>query len=197
MSVNDRLDQLEKTINDLKTVMIKTDDKIKEYLKTLEPKYHENKNFSEEFIFGKSLPHNTPSGKTISIECCHETDGTPWPHLFHTMHPQLNNISDMLATLLQCSCHKKQESEEKQLIEELTDKKEQFSKLIEELEENKNKKKNIDIHIRDLTDSLKKLSDYQEERRCITIEDLKKLLHKEQHSSEVVPFGNTPWQKRR
>lgn len=140
----DRIDKMEKKIE----IISKTSN---EYLIKLPEEYKENSAYSEEFWQGKYKPHKEYKN-CREMKKCNE-NGT-WPHLFHTLDPQLNNISDMIVELLECCCHKKEQN------------------IHNELEETKNKLNNIIIHLKDKpTDNKKEMED-----QCLKLEEIIKLL---------------------
>nr|QIZ03273.1 hypothetical protein [Blueberry red ringspot virus] len=114
------------------------------------------KDFNESKYYNNTIRGNAKPTKEMIIdnklEPCYQTD-SPFPHLYHTFDPQLNNITDMLMYIIKnCCCKDKHEQKEKYPII--------HPKILDEK----------DRQIKDLEEHIREL----EEHRCITILDLKK-----------------------
>lgn len=178
-------DRIAKQIESLEVKLKET----KNFLETLPQEFRQNGYFSKEYEQGTNTPHKNPSFKDLGEFECQEFDG-PWPHLFHTFNPQLNNISDMLYYIIKNCCCKKHQEKHQETSPEYESIKNRLTKLLEELSKKEQFDKQSSKICLDLDELLEKLSN---QKICLDFKQLSKLLQEgEDKGKTVIPRNTSP-----
>lgn len=167
LKLTDKVDKLINMVDEIRQQV----NQQKEFLANLSPHFLRNIHYSANSEYGLEQPKTSFEIDNQHFECPKKE---PYPHLYHTFNPQLNNITDMLGVLLE---------KEKQDLE-LISIRDKLKQKLAELEREK------PISTEKLKEALEQL-EIERKHKCITLEDLEKLLEKTK-TKEIVPVRSYP-----